>query len=137
MGVRRDGRVAAMQILYALETAGSLENSEQAPEQAIEQHFFYFEEKVDPEVESFASKLCLGVVEHLTEIDQLIQKQSENWRLERMGAIDRAILRLATYELRFANDAPKKVVISEALDLAKAYGDIQSRSFINGLLDKM
>lgn len=83
----------------------------------------------------YATALVRGTVEHQEEIDRMIQDQADNWRLERMPAVDRNILRLAVYEILFEQDVPKLVVVDEAIELAKQYGSEQSSRFVNGLLD--
>ena len=85
----------------------------------------------------FAQRLGVGVDERLEEIDALIERASKNWRVPRMPAVDRNILRLATYELLACPDVPVSVSINEAVELAKRYGDKDSRAFINGLLDRI
>lgn len=87
--------------------------------------------------EAFAHARVLveGAAAHREEIDALIRGQADNWRLERMPAVDRNILRLAVYELLHQPDVPKLVVLDEAIELAKKYGSEQSGRFINGLLD--
>jgi transcription antitermination factor NusB len=82
-----------------------------------------------------ARVLVEGAATHRDEIDELIRSQADNWRLERMPAVDRNILRLAVYELLHQPDVPKLVVLDEAIELAKKYGSEQSSRFINGLLD--
>jgi N utilization substance protein B len=82
-----------------------------------------------------ARELVEGAATHREEIDALIRSQADNWRLERMPAVDRNILRLAVYELLHQPDVPKLVVLDEAIELAKKYGSEQSSRFINGLLD--
>jgi len=84
---------------------------------------------------SHARELVEGAVGHRDEIDRLIRTQAENWRLERMPAVDRNILRLAVYELLYETDVPRLVVVDEAVDLAKSYGSENSGRFVNGLLD--
>jgi transcription antitermination protein NusB len=83
----------------------------------------------------YAQKLVTGAVEHLEKIDELIRSQADNWRLERMPAVDRNILRLAVYEMLFEKETPKLVVLDEAIELAKKFGSEQSGRFVNGLLD--
>jgi N utilization substance protein B len=83
----------------------------------------------------YAERLVRGSLEHREEIDELIASQAENWRLERMPAVDRNILRLAVYELLYETDVPHLVVLDEAIELAKTFGSEQSGAFINGLLD--
>jgi N utilization substance protein B len=83
----------------------------------------------------YAQELVRGAVEHQEKIDELIRSQADNWRLERMPAVDRNILRLAIYEMLFEKDTPKLVVLDEAIELAKKFGSEQSGRFVNGLLD--
>lgn len=94
---------------------------------------------VDPEVVrqalAFARRLFDGTVERRQEIDELVKSQAEHWRLERMPAVDRNILRLAVFELLAGDDVPPLVVLDEAIELAKRYGSEQSGAFVNGLLD--
>ena len=84
---------------------------------------------------AYARTLFEGVIEHRDEIDRLIGQQAENWRLERMPAVDRNLLRLAVYEMVWQPDVPKLVVLDEAIELAKTFGSENSSRFVNGLLD--
>jgi N utilization substance protein B len=84
---------------------------------------------------AYARILVRGTLEHLLEIDELIQQQADNWRLERMPAVDRNILRLALYEMLYETEVPKVVVVDEAIELAKKFGSEHSGRFVNGLLD--
>ena len=83
----------------------------------------------------YAKALVAGALEHLSEIDELIGAQADNWRLERMPAVDRNVLRLAVFEFLYETDVPKLVVLDEAIELAKKFGSEQSGKFVNGLLD--
>jgi len=83
----------------------------------------------------YARSLVTGTLDHLEEIDALIARQADNWRLERMPAVDRNILRLAVFELLHEEDIPKLVVVDEAIELAKRFSTDQSSRFVNGLLD--
>jgi transcription antitermination factor NusB len=83
----------------------------------------------------FAQDLVRGAMDHREEVDGLIRSQADNWRLERMPAVDRNILRLAIYEMLYEKDTPKLVVVDEAIELAKKFGSEQSGRFVNGLLD--
>jgi N utilization substance protein B len=83
----------------------------------------------------YARRLVEGTLEHQEEVDALIRKQADNWRLERMPAVDRNILRLAVFELLHEEDIPKLVVVDEAIELAKKFSTDQSSRFVNGLLD--
>lgn len=85
----------------------------------------------------FAQRLAGGVDERQAVIDALIDKASANWRLVRMPVVDRNILRLASYELLACEDIPVSVSINEAVELAKKYGDKDSRAFVNGILDRI
>ena len=84
---------------------------------------------------AYARSLVRGTLEHLEEVDSLIRRQAEHWRLERMPAVDRNILRLAIYEFLYETDVPKLVILDEAIELAKQFGTEQSGRFVNGVLD--
>jgi N utilization substance protein B len=83
----------------------------------------------------FAQELVQGTLDNREKIDDMIRGQADNWRLERMPAVDRNVLRLAIYEMLFETDTPKLVVVDEAIELAKKFGSEQSGRFVNGLLD--
>ena len=89
------------------------------------------------EVPAYLVKLVEGVAAHQKELDTLIRQHSEHWRLERMALVDRNLLRLALYELLHQPEVPVKVVINEAVELAKRYGSEDSGAFINGILDRI
>lgn len=87
-------------------------------------------------VRAFAEELVRGTLCNLADLDRLIADSAENWRLDRMSAVDRNILRLAVFETRFAEPpTPPVVVIDEAVELAKRYGTVESGRFVNGILD--
>jgi N utilization substance protein B len=98
-----------------------------------------FQQHLSPneEKDEFLEGLVSGVLDHSQEIDRLIERFSENWRLDRMSIIDRNILRMATFELIYCEDIPPKVTLNEAIDLGKEYGSDESGSFINGILDRI
>ena len=85
----------------------------------------------------FAEALLRGVLEHREELDDAIRKHAKNWELHRIAAVDRNILRLAIYEMRFREDIPPVVSINEAVDIAKKYSTQDSGKFVNGILDKI
>lgn len=87
--------------------------------------------------EPYTVALLRGVEEHRDEIDALLRKYSEHWALERMPVVDRAVLRLACYELGWQSEVPTGVVISEAVELAKQYSTKDSGRFVNGLLARI
>ena len=129
MGKRRKSRELALQVLYQLEIA------EQDSESPIDHLQAYVLQ--DRERDEFSELLVRGVRAHGKEIDRLLKKHSEHWRLDRMAVIDRAILRMATFELLYCEEIPPKVTLNEAIDLGKRYGSEESGSFINGILDQM
>ena len=95
---------------------------------------FWKSAKAADTTRTFAKKLFEGAAKDVAVLDALIVGHADNWRFERMPAIDRAILRLAIHELR-AGDTPAKVVLNEAVDLAKKYSSEDSGAFVNGILD--
>lgn len=119
----------ALQVLYQWDVTGQDAAKTLA---VLEEHFFSGNER-----DKFAERIVLGVVEHLDEIDRLLESYSEHWRLDRMSVIDRNILRLATFELLYCADIPPKVTLNEAIDLGKRFGSAESGSFINGILDRI
>ena len=90
-----------------------------------------------PGVPAYLRVLTAGVASHREELDALIRRFSEHWRLERMATVDRNLLRLAAYELLYERRIPPKVVINEAIELAKRYGTEDSGAFVNGILDQI
>ena len=129
MGLRREGRELAMQMLYAQDTLqGNLRDTLRG-----------FREGVDAgeRIREFAEALVQGVMEHREEIDQAIVTRSKNWSLSRMPRVDLNIMRIAAYELMFKRDIPKKVSINEAIEIAKKFGDKESPAFVNGILDEL
>jgi len=126
MTLRRKARELALQLLYQWELRGI------PPEQVEEA--FWPGAKAAQTTREFAHRLFTGAVAAVKQIDALIETHATNWRLDRMSAIDRNILRLATFELRFAT-APPKVVLDEAVELAKKFSDDAAPSFVNGVLD--
>jgi N utilization substance protein B len=89
------------------------------------------------EPDPYATRLVKGVADHHEEIDALLRKYSEHWALERMPVVDRALLRLGTYELAYIPDVPTAAVITEAVELAKQYSTKDSGRFVNALLSRI
>jgi N utilization substance protein B len=129
LGKRRKSREFALQVLYQLDI--TKQDAMKAVAQ-LKEHFSPREER-DP----FVERIVLGVIEHNQKIDRLIERYSENWRLDRINLIDRNILRMATFELLYCEEIPPKVTLNEAIDLGKRYGSEDSGSFINGILDRI
>lgn len=119
-GGRREARERAFHLLYESEIKGT------------ETGTLLAELPLDPD--PFAIALVTGVAEQAPAVDRLIVDHARNWQIDRMPALDRALLRLATYELAFRPDVPTGVVISEAVDLATRYSTDDSGRFINGVL---
>jgi transcription antitermination factor NusB len=139
---RTRAREIAIQALYQYDALRRIASEEAAKgkfsEEALEEvDRFIGAGTDDPQVREFARELVLGTSELLEEIDAQLAAVVENWKLERVAAMDRAILRLATYELLARSDVPPKVSINEAIDLAKKYSTAQSGAFVNGILDKL
>lgn len=126
---RRKARENALQVLYKVDIAecGPEDNFTSIKESA----------SMDAGTLEYCEALVNGVLNKKREIDGLIESSSENWRLDRMSVVDRNILRVAVFELRYSTDIPYKVIIDEAVELAKRYGSDQSGAFINGVLDRI
>ena len=92
-------------------------------------------QRVRANVREFAEMIFRGTVERLDEIDAIISEQADNWRLERMAAVDRNIIRMSIFELKHVQGTPKLVIIDEAIEIAKKFGTEKSSQFINGILD--
>lgn len=99
--------------------------------------FWQVNADMDESVKEFTTQLVKGVAENQVRIDEMINSYATNWSMDRMAVVDRNILRLATFELVFVKDIPRKVSINEAVDIAKKYGDKDSGKFVNGILDKI
>jgi N utilization substance protein B len=127
---RSRGREVALQVLYQVE-----QNSGVSPEDV--RRFIQRRLLDDRKLSDFTEGLIAGVKDHQAQIDAMISEVAENWRLDRMAAIDRNILRLGAYEMLFCPEVPAKVAINEALELAKRYSTAQSSRFVNGILDRM
>ncbi len=142
VGPRRRAREYALQVLFSLDLNPGLSAA-----QALAHfwrdfvHELHHEDEASAteadEVVAFTERLVRGTVEKLADIDAVVQRSSKNWRLERMARVDRNVLRLATYELGFLPEVPAKVVINEAIELAKRFGAGESPAFVNGILDRI
>ncbi len=108
---------------------------------SIDQSDFDAEESmkyiIEDESDDFLIRIVHGVVNHQQEIDKKISQHLEKWSLQRLAAVERTLLRIATYELFYDKDAPENVVINEAIEIAHVFGDDHSGKFINGVLSKM
>jgi N utilization substance protein B len=127
MGARRKARELALQMLYQFDLSGN------GPDTIIET--FEDLQKSKPNTREFATKIFRGTVSYMADIDGMIQAQADNWRLTRMAVVDRNIIRMSVYEFLYESDTPKLVVIDEAIEIAKKFGNDKSSQFINGILD--
>jgi transcription antitermination protein NusB len=127
MGSRRKSREFAMQMLYQWEICGY------TPAQV--ETTFFGNQRADAEVEGFARELFEGAVGNIEQLDFLVREHAQNWRLERMAAVDRNILRVALYELLHHAETPAAAVINEALEIARRFSTGDSVEFVNGVLD--
>ena len=124
--VRRRSRAFALQALYEIDlsshsvdgSVGWLREEQGLPAEAL----------------PFALQLINGVIEHRSEIDELIQELAPTWPVRHLASIDRNILRLALYEVKFETDVPPKAAINEAVELAKAFGSETTSKFVNGVM---
>ena len=131
MPSRRKGRECALQMLFQWDLGKD-------PPEAVENLFWSNTRWLeDASLRSFANELFRGAVAAVEELDRLIQSHAEHWRLERMPAVDRNILRLSAYELTRCKQTPPIVVINEALEIARKFSSEESVQFINGLLDSI
>jgi len=103
--------------------------------EAVELFCKHFE--VSKKAKPFFSRLVDGVTESKAEIDSLIVRHSDNWKITRMSGVDRNLLRVAVYELLYCEDIPPKVSINEAIDIGRKFGTEQSSAFVNGILDSI
>jgi len=124
---RTRARELAMQGLYQLDVQGS---------DLLERLYgFFIENTSDDLVRKLASEWTRGTWENLAQCDELIASSTIKWQLSRLSPVDKSILRLAVYQLKFSPDIPAKVVINEAIELAKKFSTDKSPAFINGVLD--
>src|SRR5882724_13419035 len=127
MGPRRKAREYALQMLFQWDiTHDSIDQSAAT--------FFQDQEQEAPGIVDFALKQVTGAVEHVEEIDVLIKRHAEHWRLDRMATVDRNLLRLAIHEFLYDKETPKTVVINEAIEIARRFSAQESPQFINGIL---
>lgn len=127
MQKRRKAREAALKLLYQYDLSGNL------PEDILDNTDLLA--PLDLKTQEYARSAFLGAVAHLGDIDPLIREASRKWKLPRIAALDRNLLRLAVFELLCHQDIPAAVIINEALEIAKKYSDEEAPRFINGILD--
>jgi N utilization substance protein B len=129
MGTRRQGREAALKLLYALDmTRADMQEMVNAS---------WVNDVVPEDIRDFAMTLVTGVRNNREEIDTVIRTWSSHWSLARIGMVERNLLRLAIFELLFMPDIPPNVTINEAVEVAKSYGADEAWLFVNGILDRI
>jgi N utilization substance protein B len=130
MGPRRKAREYALQMLFQWDI------THDAVEQIVAT-FFQNQPEESAAIVDFARSLVTGTIEHVEEIDRLIQRHAEHWRLDRMAVVDRNLLRLASQEFLYDSGIPKTVIINEAIEIARRFSTQESPQFINGILDSI
>lgn len=126
---RREQREQLFKLLFRVE----FNEKEDMPEQLM----FFLEEREEPlapQDESYISEKYKNIMEKLSDIDSLLNKRAERWSTERMGKVELTLLRLAVYEILYDEEIPTGVAINEAVELAKRFGQEESKSFVNGVL---
>ena len=131
MGKRREGREVALQLLFHWDL-----NVQQSLGGAELELFWEFRPSIQG-VRTFATNLLNGVIARQATIDEKITTYTANYELKRISAVDRNILRMAIYEMLYAEDVPPIVAINEAIDIAKKFGTEESGKFVNGVLDRV
>jgi N utilization substance protein B len=129
-GQRREGRILAAQFLYMREVGVEGVSLDQALKDLWEQT------EAEKPAQEFAEKRIRSVIEKQSEVDAELRKLVTNWDPERMAPVDRAILRLALWEMKFADDVPPISALNEAIEVAKALSTEESGRFVNGVLDR-
>jgi|SRR6185312_3275668 transcription antitermination protein NusB len=129
-GKRRKSRELALQMLFQSDMG-------KQSEEQVKKTFWAERSNVDESTRGFADDLFRVACDRHQEIDDLIQKHAENWRMERMPAVDRNLLRLAVAEFMGFPQTPRAIVINEALDIAHRYSSPESTQFLNGVLDSI
>jgi transcription antitermination protein NusB len=127
MASRRKARELALQMLFQWEVG------KHQPEEVVS--IFLREQKLDPEAERFARRLFEGTVGEVSSLDDRVREQSKHWRVERMAAVDRNVLRMALFELLHLPETPPAVVINEALEIVRRFSGEDGVEFVNGVLD--
>ena len=130
MGLRREGREAAIQILYSVD-AGNRDDFDEGRDR------FWSLHTAKAKVRGRGEELAQAVIGRMEEIDDTISRSTANYQLDRLSVVDRNILRLAVYEMLFEEEVPNPVAINEAIEIAKGFGTPESGRFVNGVLDRV
>ena len=128
MGYRRKSREYALQMLYQYDVSHQSAGLADG---------FWADKEVPENIMEFADSIVNGVIENLDMIDDKIRLSASNWSIDRMAVVDRNILRMAVFELFYIKDIPVKVTLNEAIEIAKRFGEEESGSFVNGIIDRI
>ncbi|MBI3535756.1 MAG: transcription antitermination factor NusB [Deltaproteobacteria bacterium] len=128
MSKRHLAREIALQILYGYDRQGITEPIE------LDEHFQYF--RVPPDIQPFSSQLVTGTLQNIVQIDQILDRNLKKWKIQRLSTVDRCILRMAVYEMKYMPEIDVGITINEAVELAKQFGTEESYGFVNGILDE-
>lgn len=141
MSTRRRARVLALSALYKLDLLGSSvdEVIKEVRDGVCDQpeSLYFLEKDGQSDALDFFEELVNGVWGAHSELDSTIEKRLENWTWDRLGRVERAILRLGCYELLYRDDIPSKVSLNEMVELSKSFCDAKSKDFVNGVLDSI
>ncbi len=137
MGKRRLSRELTLKFLYQYDVYREQNEDPKSFDEQLERFLITQDEINDDVVKEFFEILSKGVCENIDGIDEIISKYSDNWKVSRISRIDRNILRIAIYEMLNLSNIPHPVTINEAVDIAKKYGNNESGSFINGIVDRV
>ncbi len=130
MGGRRQGREHALQMLFQWDLSKGSFND-------VRGTFWMLNQESEADTRAFADRLAAGTVRHIAQIDVLLARHAEHWRLPRMATVDRNVLRLATFELLYETQTPRVVAINEALEIARRFSTFEAIQFVNGILDSI
>ena len=133
---RRNAREYALQFVYGMDMIDLAARKKKDYSSELES-FWRGTQESEADAKKFAEALIKGTISNLEDIDRLIQKAADKWKLIRIAAIDRNIMRIAVYEVIYRDDIPDAVSINEALEIAKKFSTADSAAFINGILDKI
>lgn len=129
---RHLGRIVALQTLYELDFRRECNDESFDLKEVLERNIQRYSEVIEDT--DFIESIVYGVADKEPELDAILRPVAPEWPIEQIARMDRVVLRMGIYELRFANNAPPKVVINEAVELAKSFGGENSSKFINGVL---
>ena len=127
--IRRRARERALQFLFEIDLSGA------RWEEALPTFWEFHPSK--PSVRKYADQLVEGTMVHLTEIDNRLADTVENWSIDRIAPVERNVLRIAAFEMMWRGDVPGRVIVNEAIDVAKKFSDTSSGKFVNGVLDRI